>query len=135
MYADFVEKYKSFLTDFGSYLTGNNTAPTFDATINFATEHTILQNASSAETLIYTTNAMYDQAAVMRTIKEMYKTPKDYFADYKVFLANQQTTIEFLGNEFERQSNTIKTRMNVSKSIKSFSPTLQKKLSLIDPQV
>ena len=135
MYSDFVKKYQSFLTSFGTYLTGKNTAPTFDHTIDYSAERTILQNASSAETLIYTTNAMYDQAAVMRTIKELYKTPKDYFKDYQTFLAAQQNTITFLGQEFEKQNATIKARMDISKSIKGFSSTLQKKLSLINPQV
>ena len=135
MYSDYAKNYQTYLLNFGSFLAGNGSMPSFIATIDFSYERNLLQNASSAETLIYNTNAMYDQVAAARTIKEIYKTPKDYFADYQTFLNKETANINFLATEVANQQTVLIDRMSISKSIKAFASRLQKKISLINPQV
>lgn len=125
MYSDFLAKSQAYLDSFKTFIQGNGTAPTFDKTIDFSDERNILQNASSAETLIYISNAMYDQAAAMRTIKEIYKSPQDYYKEHQKFLEKTTTSNEFLGAEFKRQQATLNSRISIAKAFKSRRMTLK----------
>ena len=135
MYSDFATKYQKYLKSFGAYLLGDKSAPTFDTDIDFSYERNHLQNATSAETLIQLTHAMYHQVAAARTLKEIYKKPSDYFTDYKDFLTKETDNIDFLKTEVQNQTDTTISRMSISKTLKGFSSILQKKLSLINPKV
>jgi hypothetical protein len=130
-FLDYTKTYLEYIKNIGSYLAGNSSAPTLDIKINVSKDLNTLKNSLSAETLIYTSNAVYDQNAMARSLIEIYKKPKDYFKEYQDFLIKEQSKTEFLNNEFQVQLNNIQDNIQQSKNIINLSPTLQKKLSLI----
>lgn len=130
-FTDYTKTYLQFIKNIGSYLSGNSSAPTLDLIINTSKDINTLRNSLSAETLIYTSNAVYDQIAMARSLAEIYKKPKDYFNEYQTYLIKEQNKTEFLDSEFQKQEQKINDNIKQSKNLISLSPTLQKKISLI----
>lgn len=134
-YSSYIDTYLQFIRNIGSYLAGNSSAPTLDLSVNITKDLNTLRNSSSAEHLITTSNAIYDQVAISRTLKEIYKKPKDYFSEFQASINNEIKKTEFNGDEFAKQQTSIEQNINKSKGMKNISPALQYKLSLIDPSV
>ena len=130
-FADYTTTYLEYIKKVGAYLAGQSSAPTLKITINPSKDLNTLRNSVSAENLIYTSNAVYDQMAMVRSLKEIYKKPKEYFAEHKLNLEKETSKTTFLKEEFQRQEANIKENTEASKNQKNLSPILQKKLSLI----
>lgn len=108
-YQDFAEAQKTHLNKLGEYIDGSKPAPTFDAKIDFAKELQGVQNATTAEQKIHLANALYDQVAVSRSLKELYKKPSDYFKEFKDSLDVPviDATIKEVANQHESVKSTI----------------------------
>lgn len=134
-YQLFAIRYKEYLKKFGSYLLSSNGAPNFDIEIDYTDELNAIQNVSSAEQLIYLTNALLDQAAIKRCMKEVYKTPSDYYKEHEKFLNDELKRITFSEEEVKKQHESVVSNINRSKNIKIYSRSLQRKLSLLGSKI
>jgi len=130
-FVDYTKTYLEFIKNVGSYISGTSSAPTLDLTINTSKDLNTLRNSLSAETLISTSNAVYDQMAIARSLVEIYKKPKDYFKEYQDYLTLEQSKVESNTSDFQIQEKTIQDNIQKSKNLMSLSSSLQKKLSLI----
>lgn len=128
-YQDYVEKFKSHLSNWSLFSSGKGSSQTFDAKIDTSQELNALRNSASSEQLIHFGNAYYDQVAVGRAIKELYKTPKDYHKQFDDFTKSQAKVISSFSEEISKQHEDVKGTSDVSKVVKTLSPTLQKKLA------
>jgi hypothetical protein len=130
-FQSFLEKYKSFLTNWGKSASGEGTTETFDYKINTKQELNALQNASTINDMVQLSNGYYDQVGIGRAIKELYKTPKDYLADFKLFNETSIKQLDNLAIEVADSTTNVADTIEKSKSIKGISHKLQLKLSLI----
>ena len=113
-------------------MTGSGTnTNTFDYTISTAKELNNLKNATTVNDMVQMGNAYYDQVGIGRAVKELYKKPKDYFADFVTYNTTQLTQLTNLGNEVTNSYTNISDTTLSNKSIKSISSKLHLKLSLI----
>ena len=131
MFQQYVDKYKSYLTSWAGLISGKSSSTNFECDINTNAELNALRNASSAEQLVHLSNAYYDQVAIGRTLKEIYKKPKDYLKQYNEFIQNQLTSLDITSKEVTSQVTSISATIQQSKSMNSLSGNLRKKLSLI----
>lgn len=130
-FQQFLEKYKSFLTNWGKSASGEGTTETFDHEINTKQELNSLQNASTINDMVQLSNGYYDQVGIGRAIKELYKTPKDYLADFKLYNETLIKQLDNMGIEIANSTTNVSDTIEKSKSIKGISNKLQLKLSLI----
>ena len=117
-----------------AYLSGSQSAPTLDVEVDFKKELNAIHNASSSEQMVHLSNALYDQVAAERSLKEIYKKPNDYFNEFKESLDRQMPVLDNMQAEVATQHESVAKTLEVSKSYKSINPKLQLKLSLIDPK-
>lgn len=130
-FQSFLEKYKSFLTNWSKSASGEGTTETFDYKINTSQELNNLRNASTVNDMVQLTNGYYDQVGIGRSIKELYKTPKDYLADFILYNEMSMKRLDNLGVEIADSTINVVDTIEKSKSIKGLSQKFQKKLSLI----
>lgn len=134
MFQQYVEKYKTYLTGWAGLISGKSSSVNFDCDINTCSELNALRNASSAEQLVHLSNAYYDQVAIGRTLKEIYKKPKDYLKQFAEQTALQIAALENTGKEVASQVLSVESTIQQSKSNNALSGNLQKKLSLINSE-
>jgi len=130
-YKEYVSKFKDHLTNWGSFASGKGSCQNFDAKIDTTQELHALRNAVSAEQLIHLSNAYYDQVAIGRSIKELYKTPKDYFAQFEAANKAASNEAEAFGAEVESQHTQVKASIESAQAARNLSPDWQLKLSKI----
>jgi hypothetical protein len=130
-FQSFLEKYKSFLTNWSKSASGEGTTETFDYKINTKQELNALQNVSTINDMVQLSNGYYDQVGIGRAIKELYKTPKDYLADFKSYNETLIKKLDNIGSEVADSTINVADTIEKSKSIKGISHKLQLKLSLI----
>jgi hypothetical protein len=130
-FQSFLEKYKSFLTNWSKSASGEGTTETFDYQINTKQELNALQNVSTINDMVQLSNGYYDQVGIGRAIKELYKTPKDYLADFKSYNEMLIKRLDNIGGEVADSTINVANTIEKSKSIKGISQKLQLKLSLI----
>jgi hypothetical protein len=130
-FQSFLEKYKSFLTNWSKSASGEGTTETFDYKINTKQELNALQNVSTINDMVQLSNGYYDQVGIGRAIKELYKTPKDYLADFKSYNETLIKKLDNIGGEVADSTINVANTIEKSKSIKGISHKLQLKLSLI----
>lgn len=131
MFQQYVEKYKQYLIGWAGLISGQSNSSNFDCIINTNEELNTLRNSSSAEQLIHTSNAYYDQVAIGRTLKEIYKKPKDYLKQFAEQTDLQIKSLDITRQEVSNQIDSIQATIQQSKSMNSLSPSIQKKLLLI----
>lgn len=130
-YKDFCEKFKDLIAGWKKFAAGDGSVNNAEVNISAAHELNALRNAASSEQLVHLSNAYYDQVAMGRSIKELYKRPKDYLKDYDKSLDFKAAHIDGMNKEVQDQHERVKKTINVSKSGRKIAPTLQKKLSRI----
>jgi hypothetical protein len=130
-YLNYLAQIKTFLTNWSSCMAGNGSTNTFDYKISTAKELNNLKNAVTVNDMVQMGNAYYDQVGIGRAMTELYKKPKDYFADFVAFNTTQLADLTNLGNEVTNSYTNISDTSLSNKSIKSISAKLQLKLSLI----
>lgn len=128
-FQQYLEKYKSFLTNWGKAASGNGTTESFDYKINTAQELNALRNAVTVNDMVQLSNAYYDQVAIGRSLKELYKKPKDYLADFVVFNTASLKQLDNLGEEVANSHANIDKVKIQKKSM--IDDKMHKKLSLI----
>lgn len=133
-YLNYIAKFKAYLTSWAAFATGNGSAETFDYKINTAQELNALRNATTVNDMIQLSNAYYDQVGIGRSINELYKKPKDYFADYIAFNSALSQKLDNLGTEVTNSQTNVQNNLDMKKSISSISKRLQLKLSLISSE-
>lgn len=108
-YQDFAEAQKTHLNKLSEYIDGSSPAPTFDVKIDFAKELQGAQNSTTSEQKIHLANALYDQVATSRSLKELYKKPSDYFEEFKKSLdvPSIDSSIKEVSNQHESVKSTI----------------------------
>lgn len=130
-FQQYKERFKSFLTNWSKSVSGNGTTETFDYKVNTSKELNALRNASTINDVVQLSNAYYDQVGIGRAIKELYKTPKDYFKDFVALNEITLKQLDNLGNEVETSHTNVNNTIDQNKSIKALSKKMQLKLSLI----
>lgn len=130
-FKDYAEKSKEYMTKFGLYLTGKNSAPSLTIDIDLSTELNALHNASSSEQLIQLSNGFYDQVAFKRSLIEVYKKPKDYLKEQQLTLDSNIKSLDSLSKDISLNIDSVKANQVRSQSARSISDRLQLKLSLI----
>jgi len=130
-YQDYVDKFKEHLQGWGAFASGEGSCKNFNTKISTAQELNALRNAVSAEQLIHLSNAYYDQVAVGRAIKELYKTPKDYLEQFEAANKERLDDLNVLGAEVTSQHESVKEHIESAKAARSLSPDWQLKLSKI----
>ena len=133
-YKDYVVKFKEHLDNWGLFASGKGSCKNFDSKINTAQELNALRNAVSAEQLIHLSNAYYDQVSIGRSIKELYKKPKDYLKQFEAANQMQIEAATAFGKEVESQHDKVKGSIESAKAARSLSSDWQLKLSKIESE-
>lgn len=125
-YNDFVEKFNKYLTNFTGFISGKESTTSLDLNIDMSDEIKSINNISTANQLIDISDAIYDQLAFQRTMKEVYKKPYEYFSEHKKMLEDYSNKL----NTRNENVNKHKNNLNVTRSnnIKSISTKLYSKL-------
>ena len=131
-YKVFAANLKEHLLSVVSFLKGESSVRSFKELAPATTEVNAIQNATSASQVVELSNAYYDQLAHIRTMEEIYKTPKQYYQEYVTLLENNIKALDVSAKTVEEQHSDISENIESSKILKSLSSDLQFKLSLID---
>lgn len=116
------------------FLTGNGQSqPNLEISVNFSKELNAVKNATSSGVIIQLTNALYDQVAFKRSINEIYKTAKDYYTEYQIFLNNIKKNLDFMQKDVSSNHELVLENLESSKIFKKSANVFQKKISLINP--
>jgi hypothetical protein len=131
-YQDYLAKFKTHLSNWSLFSSGKGSASTFDTNIDAKVELNALKNSASAEQLIQLGNAYYDQIAIGRAIKEMYKTPKDYYAQFDAFSKNILERANIFGQDVAKQHIGVQETIEATKASRMLSSDWQKKFANIE---
>lgn len=130
-YSDFKNTINKYLTGWKDFAGGKSSTPTLDVKISTSYELNALKNSVSAEQMIQLGNAYYDQVALGRSIKELYKLPKDYFDELSVELTNNVNSMDDLATRTAEQHVNIQRSIEMSRALTTLSPSMQSKLSTV----
>ena len=130
-YRDFSKKLIEHVNNVASYLKGDGSITTIDSQILPTLELNAIQNATSAKQVISLSNAYYDQLAYKRTLTEIYKTPKQYYQDYRKMLEEEVKTLQQQADDVDDQHKSVTKTLETAKTVRQISPKLQAKLSML----
>lgn len=120
MYQQYAKQYQKYLAGCAEWISGKSSAENFECDINPKAELNALKNSSSSEQLIHTSNAYYDQVAMSRSLKEIYKTPNDYLQQYVEYNAALVKSLDSTSKEVTNQIASIEATIDSSKTNNSF---------------
>ena len=130
-YSDFKTTVNGYLEGWQKFTSGESSTPTLNVKISAAYELNALKNSTSAEQMIQLGNAYYDQVALGRSIKELYKLPKDYLEELSNEITDSVNAISDLAGRTSEQHSSVQRSIEASKALITLSSSMQRKLSSI----
>lgn len=125
-YSDYAKKFNDYLTNFTNFISGKESTISIDTKIDMSEELKAIGNISTANQLIDISNAIYDQLAFQRTMKEIYKKPYEYFSEHKTMLETYSNKLNVCNDTLSKHTDNLNiTRSN---NLKTISTKLHSKL-------
>lgn len=127
-YSDFATYHISFNQSQLDWMNTAVNSQTFNYTFTPSGDLTKVQNSAFASDFATMALSFFNQKAIQRTIREIYKQPQDYLADYNLFINNQKSLLNKKYNNYITSSSNIESQKQLMQINKSNSNLLVQKL-------